>query len=88
MLGIRQQLEDGRKNWNDRASSKDSVVTEGDIATIVSDWTGIPVTKLAEEESKRLLNLESVLHRRVIGQEEAVLAVSKAIRRAELALGS
>ena len=86
MLGIRQQLEDGRKNWNDRASSKDSVVTEGDIATIVSDWTGIPVTKLAEEESKRLLNLESVLHRRVIGQEEAVLAVSKAIRRARVGL--
>ena len=83
---IRQKLEDSRKNWNDKASSKDSVVTEEDIASIVSGWTGIPVTKLAEEESNRLLNLESILHQRVIGQEEAVLAVSKAIRRARVGL--
>ncbi|MEA4847679.1 MAG: ATP-dependent Clp protease ATP-binding subunit [Clostridiaceae bacterium] len=83
---IRHQLEDGRKSWNEKASSKDSVVTEEDIASIVSGWTGIPVTKLAEEESKRLLNLESILHQRVIGQEEAVLAVSKAIRRARVGL--
>lgn len=83
---IKQQLEDARKNWNEKASSKDSVVTEEDIASIVSGWTGIPVTKLAEEESKRLLNLESILHQRVIGQEEAVLAVSKAIRRARVGL--
>ena len=86
MQHIRQKLEDGRKNWNDKASSKDSVVTEEDIASIVSGWTGIPVTKLAEEESNRLLNLESILHQRVIGQEEAVLAVSKAIRRARVGL--
>ena len=83
---IRQKLEDSRKNWNDKASLKDSVVTEEDIASIVSGWTGIPVTKLAEEESERLLNLESILHQRVIGQEEAVLAVSKAIRRARVGL--
>ena len=83
---IRQKLEDSRKNWNDKASLKDSVVTEEDIAAIVSGWTGIPVTKLAEEESERLLNLESILHQRVIGQEEAVLAVSKAIRRARVGL--
>lgn len=83
---IKQQLEDSRKNWNEKARSKDSVVTEEDIASIVSGWTGIPVTKLAEEESKRLLNLESILHQRVIGQEEAVLAVSKAIRRARVGL--
>ncbi|HQJ37325.1 MAG TPA: ATP-dependent Clp protease ATP-binding subunit, partial [Bacillota bacterium] len=86
MQHIRQKLEDGRKNWNDKASSKDSVVTEEDIASIVSGWTGIPVTKLAEEESNRLLNLESILHQRVIGQEEAVLAVSKAIKRARVGL--
>ncbi|HPM00356.1 MAG TPA: AAA family ATPase, partial [Bacillota bacterium] len=83
---IRQKLEDSRKNWNDKASLKDSVVTEEDIASIVSGWTGIPVTKLAEEESERLINLESILHQRVIGQEEAVLAVSKAIRRARVGL--
>ncbi len=83
---IKQQLEDGKKNWTDKTSSKDSIVTEEDIAAIVSSWTGIPVTKLAEEESKRLLNLEAILHNRVIGQEEAVQAVSKAIKRARVGL--
>lgn len=84
--GIKQQLEDSKKNWTDKTSSKDSVVTEEDIAAVVSSWTGIPVTKLAEEESKRLLNLESILHSRVIGQEEAVEAVAKAIRRSRVGL--
>jgi ATP-dependent Clp protease ATP-binding subunit ClpC len=84
--GIKQQLEDSKKNWADKANMKDATVTDEDIAAIVSSWTGIPVTKLAEEESKRLLNLESILHSRVIGQEEAVLAVSKAIRRARVGL--
>jgi len=83
---IKQELEDSKKNWADKVSSKDSIVTEEDIASIVSSWTGIPVTKLAEEESHRLLNLESILHNRVIGQDEAVLAVSKAIRRARAGL--
>ncbi|MDD4504307.1 MAG: ATP-dependent Clp protease ATP-binding subunit [Clostridiaceae bacterium] len=86
MQNVKQQLEDSKKSWTDKTSSKDSVVTEEDIASIVSGWTGVPVTKLAEEESKRLLNLESILHERVIGQEEAVLAVSKAIRRARVGL--
>jgi ATP-dependent Clp protease ATP-binding subunit ClpC len=86
MQDIKQQLEKSKKSWTDKTNSKDSIVTEEDIASIVSDWTGIPVTKLADEESKRLLNLESVLHERVIGQEEAVLAVSKAIRRARVGL--
>ncbi|HWR61299.1 MAG TPA: ATP-dependent Clp protease ATP-binding subunit [Clostridia bacterium] len=86
MQSLKQQLEDSKKNWSDRASSKDSVVTEEDIAAIVSSWTGIPVTKLAEEESKKLLNLEAILHDRVIGQEEAVVAVSKAIKRARVGL--
>ena len=83
---IKQQLEDSKKSWTDKTSSKDSVVTEEDIAAIVSSWTSIPVTKLAEEESERLLNLESILHNRVIGQNEAVLAVSKAIKRARVGL--
>ncbi|MGE5677863.1 MAG: ATP-dependent Clp protease ATP-binding subunit [Pseudomonadota bacterium] len=86
MQGIKQQLEDSKKNWNDKSSSKNSVVTEEDIAAIVSSWTGIPVMKLAEEESKKLLNLEAILHERVIGQEEAVMAVSKAIKRARVGL--
>ncbi len=83
---IKQQLGDGKKSWTDKTSSKDSVVTEEDIAVIVSSWTGIPVTKLAEEETKRLLNLEAIIHDRVIGQEEAVQAVSKAIKRARVGL--
>ncbi len=57
-----------------------------DIAEVVGNWTGIPVRKLAEEESDRLLNLEKVLHQRVIGQDEAVLSVSRAIRRARAGL--
>jgi len=86
MQSLRQQLEDSKKSWSDKASFKDTVVSEEDIAAIVSSWTGIPVTKLAEEESKKLLNLEAILHERVIGQEEAVIAVSKAIKRARVGL--
>lgn len=61
-------------------------VTEKEIAAIVSSWTGVPVTQLTEEESERLLNLENVLHKRLIGQKEAVTAVSKAIRRGRVGL--
>jgi ATP-dependent Clp protease ATP-binding subunit ClpC len=83
---IKKQIEDEKKNWADKTHSKDSIVGEEDIAEVVSSWTGIPVTKLEEEESQRLLNLESILHKRVIGQEEAVLAVAKAIKRARVGL--
>lgn len=83
---IKKQIEDEKKNWADRTHSKDSVVGEEEIASVVSGWTGIPVTKMAEEESKRLLNLEQILHERVIGQEEAVKAVAKAIKRARVGL--
>jgi ATP-dependent Clp protease ATP-binding subunit ClpC len=83
---IKKQLEDEKKHWNDKAKSNVNIVGEEEIATIVSSWTGIPVTKLAEEESRRLLNLEQILHERVIGQEEAVRAVAKAIKRARVGL--
>lgn len=83
---IKKQIEDEKKNWADKTHSKDSIVGEEDIAEVVSSWTGIPVTKLEEEESQRLLNLENILHKRVIGQEEAVLAVAKAIKRARVGL--
>jgi ATP-dependent Clp protease ATP-binding subunit ClpC len=62
------------------------MVTEEDIATIVSAWTGVPVTKLNEGESARVANLEEVLHQRVIGQHEAVTAVARAVRRARAGL--
>src|SRR5699024_10165098 len=64
----------------------DSKVTEEDIASIVSTWTGIPVVKLTKGETDRLLNMEEELHNRIIGQAEAVNAVSKAIRRARAGL--
>lgn len=83
---IKVQLESQKKSWSDKAHSEDSVVGEEEVAIIVSSWTGVPVTKMAEAESQRLLNLEKILHDRVIGQEEAVAAVAKAIKRARVGL--
>ncbi|MCR1898714.1 ATP-dependent Clp protease ATP-binding subunit [Irregularibacter muris] len=80
------QLEEIKNNWKKKNNKSADQVDEEDIAHIVSSWTGVPVKKLAEEESDRLLNLEEELHRRVIGQDEAVNAVSKAIRRARVGL--
>lgn len=67
-------------------SDEQLVVTDDDIAAVVAQWTGIPVSKIAEDESKALLHLEEELHKRVVGQEEAVVAVSKAVRRARAGL--
>lgn len=78
----REEIEKKKNEWKLSVKAEKLTVTEDDIAAIVSSWTGIPVTKLTEDEAQRLLNLEEVLHKRVIGQEDAVNAVSKAIRRA------
>ncbi len=78
---VRKQLEDMQKEWQEKSKSINGEVTKEDVAIIVSDWTKIPVVELTKEESARLLNMESVLHERVIGQNEAVSAVAKAIRR-------
>lgn len=83
---IRKQLESQKRSWSDKAHSADSVVGEQEVADIVSSWSGVPVMKMAEEESQKLLNLENILHSRVIGQEEAVAAVAKAIKRARVGL--
>ncbi|UNC93385.1 ATP-dependent Clp protease ATP-binding subunit [Candidatus Contubernalis alkaliaceticus] len=83
---MREEVEDLKIEWEQKKVTDKSVVTEEDIAQIVSSWTGIPVKKLAEEESERLLKLEEVLHQRVIGQDEAVVAVSRAVRRARAGL--
>jgi len=83
---IKQKLEELKGEWENQRGLEKSVVSEDDIAHIVSSWTNIPVKKLAEEESERLLKLEEVLHQRVIGQEEAVKAVAKAVRRARAGL--
>ncbi|WP_017754891.1 ATP-dependent protease ATP-binding subunit ClpC [Calidifontibacillus oryziterrae] len=83
---LREDLEKTKKEWKEKQGQEDSEVTTEDIALVVSAWTGIPVSKLAQAETDRLLNMESVLHNRVIGQEEAVIAVAKAIRRARAGL--
>ncbi len=70
-----------KENWSKDNVNSDSEVTENEIAEIISLWTGIPVKTLEESESERLLRLEEILHSRVVGQDEAVKAVAKAIRR-------
>ena len=82
----RERIEKIREKWQQEKTSRKLIVGENEIADIVSDWTKIPVRKLAEEESERLLKLESILHQRVVGQEEAVSAVSRAIRRGRVGL--
>ncbi len=84
---IKEELSELKKEWEQQIGIADlSMVTDEDVAYIVSSWTGVPVKKLAEEESSRLLNLEQILHERVIGQDEAVESVSRAIRRARAGL--
>ncbi|AIM16642.1 MULTISPECIES: ATP-dependent protease ATP-binding subunit ClpC [Neobacillus] len=83
---LREQLEETKKSWKEKQGKENNEVTVEDIAAVVSSWTGIPVSKLAETETARLLNLEEILHSRVIGQEEAVKAVAKAVRRARAGL--
>lgn len=82
---IRQELEEKQKAWKQQGNER-IVVTDEDIAHVVASWTGIPVKKLAEEESTRLLQLEDTLHQRVVGQHDAVTAVAKAVRRARSGL--
>lgn len=81
-----EELENKKKEWQEKNIRKDGEVTPDDIAEIVSSWTGIPVVQLTEEESQRLLKLESILHERLVGQDEAVSAVAKAIRRGRVGL--
>ncbi len=83
---LREELDRTKNEWKEKQGQMDSEVTPEDIAQVVAIWTGIPVSKLAEEETERLLKMESILHERVIGQEEAVKAVSRAIRRARAGL--
>ncbi|GAX89352.1 ATP-dependent Clp protease ATP-binding subunit [Effusibacillus lacus] len=83
---LREELETRKVEWQQNQVKKDTIVTAEDIADIVSMWTGIPVRKLAEEESERLMKLEEILHGRVIGQEEATKAVARAVRRARAGL--
>ena len=82
---MREELENKQREWKS-AGSANIIVTADDIAHVVSSWTGIPLKKLEEQESERLLKLEETLHNRIIGQHEAVYAVSRAVRRARAGL--
>ena len=83
---IRADMEAQRKAWEDRRSTAQRQVGAEEVAQIVASWTHIPVTQLTQDESDRLLHLEETLHQRVVGQDEAVSAVSRAIRRARAGL--
>jgi ATP-dependent Clp protease ATP-binding subunit ClpC len=83
---LKTEIENDRKEWVNQRNLTVGSVGEEEIASIVSNWTGVPVSKLAAEESERLVNLEEVLHQRVIGQEEAVQAISRAVRRSRAGL--
>jgi len=83
---LKEELESKKEAWKMHNSINTQVVTEEEVASIIGAWTGIPVSRLAQEESERLKNMEQVLHKRVIGQEEAVKAVSRAIRRGRVGL--
>ncbi len=83
---ISEQLEKAKSGWEESTKETDHEVSAEDIAAIVSAWTNIPVVELTREESDRLLNMEKILHERVIGQDEAVSAVSRAIRRGRVGI--
>lgn len=83
---LQDDLGQKQRDWEKERITAEASVGEDDIAYIVSSWTGVPVKKLAEEEADRLLKLEGILHQRVIGQDEAVKAVSRAVRRARAGL--
>ena len=80
------ELTVSRTNWKEKSSHGFSEVSSKEIAMIVSGWTGIPVSEITAEESERLLNLEKILHQRIVGQEKAVEAVAKVIRRSRSGL--
>ena len=83
---LKEQQDNAKREWKEKTQGVSGEVTAEDIANIVSMWTGVPVVQLTQEESERLLKLESILHERVIGQHEAVTSVAKAIRRGRVGL--
>ncbi len=85
-LTLNQNLDTLEKEWQEDKSKERVQVTEEDIAEVVAMWTGIPVTRLAKEETERLLQMEGELHKRIIGQDEAIVNISKAVRRARAGL--
>ena len=85
-MSLNREIEEKRAEWNRSQTAARDTVTEEDIAQVVALWTGIPVSRMTEKEAERLIRLEETLHQRLIGQEEAVSAVARAIRRARAGL--
>ncbi|GAY77778.1 ATP-dependent Clp protease, ATP-binding subunit ClpC [Sporolactobacillus inulinus] len=83
---LKEQVDRCKKEWKEKQGKENTQVLPDDVALVVSNWTGIPVVKMEQKESERLLNMESILHERVIGQNEAINAISHAIRRARAGL--
>jgi len=83
---LRSKIDSMESDWHDEQATEKPVVTAEDIAQVLAMWTGIPVMRIAEEESARLLRMEDEIHKRIIGQEEAISTVSKAVRRARAGL--
>ena len=83
---LKKQLEEETENWHDIRNKKMVNIEEDDIAQVVANWTGIPVQKISQTENERLIHLEEELHKRIVGQNEAVEAVSRAIRRSRVGL--
>ena len=83
---LKEQLKNMKENWNTQNSIKPLIVDGEKIASVVSSWTKIPIEKLTESESERLLDLENILHKRVVGQNEAVKSIASAVRRARVGI--
>jgi ATP-dependent Clp protease ATP-binding subunit ClpC len=83
---LKDKLDNSKNNWKTQNQADELIVSEFQIANVVSKWTNIPIEKLTEKESERLLKLEEILHTRVIGQYEAVKSISRAVRRARVGL--
>jgi ATP-dependent Clp protease ATP-binding subunit ClpC len=83
---LQEELKNKKTEWEEKQVREKTEITSNDVAEIVSSWTGIPLNRLAQEESQKLLNLEEELHKRIIGQQEAVKAISRAVRRARAGL--
>ncbi|MGN6033017.1 MAG: ATP-dependent Clp protease ATP-binding subunit [Thermomicrobiales bacterium] len=79
---LRDRIDQQEQGMKDQAASEETYVTEEDVAEVVSMWTGIPLVRIAGEESERLLHMEEALHERIVGQDEAITTISKAVRRA------
>ena len=85
-LRQRQDLDELRSEWQEGKGKERTIVTDDDIAEVVSMWTGVPVARMAKEETERLLQMEAELHKRIIGQDEAIVNISKSVRRARAGL--